>query len=161
MNRRAEKIKSISGKIVENAKGVDPAVVDTKPRAAEHDSFAVRPVLVRAASCGPREEGQVNARQKVSVGLAVLSASIIGAAQAHKFSDWSPPVSLGAVVNSADGEAGSAISKDGLSFYFNSNRPGGLGLIDIYVSRRASIHDPWGPPQNLGPVYLLGPDHIE
>jgi len=36
MNRRAEKIKSISGKIVENAKEVDPVVFDAKPRAAEH-----------------------------------------------------------------------------------------------------------------------------
>jgi WD40-like Beta Propeller Repeat len=82
----------------------------------------------------------------------VLSAIVICPAQAQQFSDWSPPVSLGAVINSAGNEAGSSISKDGLSFYFQSDRPGGLGLADIYVSRRASINDPWGPPQNLGPV---------
>jgi len=34
--RRRKKIKSISRKIVENAKEVDPVVFDAKPRAAEH-----------------------------------------------------------------------------------------------------------------------------
>ena len=28
---------------------------------------------------------------------------------------------------------------------------GGLGGSDIWVSQRASLDDPWGPPQNLGP----------
>lgn len=31
-----------------------------------------------------------------------------------------------------------------------SDRPGGSGGLDVYVSRRSSINDPWGPPQNLG-----------
>lgn len=31
-----------------------------------------------------------------------------------------------------------------------SDRTGGLGGLDIYVTRRASINDPWGPLQNLG-----------
>jgi hypothetical protein len=35
---------------------------------------------------------------------------------------------------------------DLLELYFNSNRPGGPGLQDIYVSRRARTTDPWGPP---------------
>src|SRR3989449_4160539 len=29
--------------------------------------------------------------------------------------------------------------------------PGGLGDLDIWVSQRASVNDPWGPPQPLGP----------
>lgn len=41
-------------------------------------------------------------------------------------------------------------SRDGKSFYMASNRPGGLGGIDIWVSTRASADDPWGPPTNLG-----------
>lgn len=32
-----------------------------------------------------------------------------------------------------------------------SERSGGQGGQDIYVARRASINDPWGPLQNLGP----------
>ena len=45
-----------------------------------------------------------------------------------------------------------SISKDGLSLYFASNRAGGFGRQDIWVSRRAGIDDAWGPPQNLGPA---------
>jgi hypothetical protein len=66
--------------------------------------------------------------------------------------DWGPPTDLGPVVNSpiAD-DMGPCISFDGLELYFQSNRPGGAGLDDIWVSRRATRDDPWGPPENLGP----------
>lgn len=42
------------------------------------------------------------------------------------------------------------VTKTGLSLYFGSDRPGGSGGLDIWVSHRATINDPWGPPQNLG-----------
>ena len=45
-----------------------------------------------------------------------------------------------------------AISKDGLSLYFASNRPGGFGGEDIYVSQRETRDDEWGPAMNLGPI---------
>ena len=61
-------------------------------------------------------------------------------------------MNLGPVVNSAGNDVGVAVSKDGLSLYFNSNRPGTLGQSDIYVSQRASVDDPWGAPVNLGPT---------
>ncbi len=52
------------------------------------------------------------------------------------------------------------MTKTGLSLYFASDRPGGAGGLDIYVSRRASINDPWGPPQRLGaPINTEGNDH--
>jgi hypothetical protein len=65
---------------------------------------------------------------------------------------WSPPVHLGPSVNSPFNDYHPAISPDGLSLYFTSDRPGGFGREDIWVSRRASIHDEWGEAQNLGPV---------
>jgi hypothetical protein len=83
----------------------------------------------------------------------VVTLSIIilcGLARAQKFSDWSAPINLGAVVNSAFSDQQPAISKNGLSLYFTSNRPGGLGGFDIYVAQRASVDDPWGTPVNLG-----------
>ena len=43
------------------------------------------------------------------------------------------------------------ISRDGKTFYIASNRPGGLGGIDIWVSTRAGENEPWGPPVNVGP----------
>jgi hypothetical protein len=73
-------------------------------------------------------------------------------AHAQRYSDWSAPVNLGPAINSAFSDQGPAISKNGLSLYFTSNRPGGLGGFDMYVSQRASIDDAWGSPVNLGPT---------
>jgi hypothetical protein len=42
-------------------------------------------------------------------------------------------------------------SPDGLSVYMASNRPGGQGLLDIWVARRDSTSAPFGAPENLGP----------
>jgi WD40-like Beta Propeller Repeat len=42
------------------------------------------------------------------------------------------------------------IARDGKTFYMASNRPGGLGGIDIWVSTRASRDAPWGAPVNVG-----------
>jgi len=79
-----------------------------------------------------------------------LAASVLLAAP--PFSEWSAPVNLGPPINSAFRDAGPALSKDGLSLYFTSNRPGGMGGTDIWVSQRASREDPWGEPVNLGPT---------
>ncbi len=68
-----------------------------------------------------------------------------------EYGAWSDPVNLGPVVNSPYNDQHPAISKDGLSLYITSDRPGGLGGSDIWVSHRASIDDPWGAPENLGP----------
>jgi Tol biopolymer transport system component len=43
-------------------------------------------------------------------------------------------------------------SPDSKTFYMASNRTGGLGGIDIWVSTRARVDDPWGAPVNLGPT---------
>ncbi len=66
--------------------------------------------------------------------------------------DWGPPTNLGSVVNSPNGDdMGPCISSDGLELYFQSSRPGGEGLDDIWVTRRHTRDDPWGEPENLGP----------
>jgi WD40-like Beta Propeller Repeat len=49
-------------------------------------------------------------------------------------------------------------SPDRLSLYMASNRPGGLGGIDIWVSHRPSTSDPWGAPENLGEPVNSGAD---
>jgi WD40-like Beta Propeller Repeat len=41
-------------------------------------------------------------------------------------------------------------SPDGLSLYIASNRPGGMGGLDIWVATRSSTSAGWGAPQNLG-----------
>jgi Tol biopolymer transport system component len=67
---------------------------------------------------------------------------------------WGPPVNLGPPLNTADRDAGPSIPLDGLSLYFNSDRPGGFGRSassDLWVSNRATTDDAWGEPVNLGP----------
>ena len=66
--------------------------------------------------------------------------------------DWSAPVNLGATVNSSAWDGGPCISADGLSLYFWSNRSGGYGSNDIWVTTRETIHEDWGTPVNLGPT---------
>jgi hypothetical protein len=86
--------------------------------------------------------------------LVTLLVIVVGIAsvQARRFSDWSEPVNLGPIVNSLSSDQQPAISKNGLSLYFTSNRPGGLGGFDLQVAQRKSVDDPWGPPVNLGPT---------
>ena len=83
--------------------------------------------------------------------LASLALAWAASANAQKFSDWKPPVNLGAVINSGVNNQHPAISKDNLSLYYSSDRTGTLGILDIWVSQRASVDEPWGGPQNFGP----------
>jgi hypothetical protein len=66
------------------------------------------------------------------------------------WSAWSEPVNLGKPVNTEFREINPSLSADGLSLYFVSNRPGGFGGNDIWVSRRESRRAAWEPPVNLG-----------
>ncbi len=85
-------------------------------------------------------------------GMLALVIAQAPSAHGQRYSDWSAPVNLGPVINSAFSDQGPAISKDGRSLYFTSNRPGGLGGFDMYVSQREGVHEPWGSPVNLGPT---------
>ncbi|MDN3585317.1 OmpA family protein [Pedobacter aquatilis] len=64
--------------------------------------------------------------------------------------DWGEPYNVGKPVNSEYWESQPAISPDGRTLYFISNRPGGSGGYDIWKS---TITDDakWGPATNLGP----------
>jgi len=90
--------------------------------------------------------------------LAVAVLALLGlhpAADGQKFTEWSAPVNLGPVVNSTYSEAGTYVSRDGLSLYFGSTREGGVGAagtFDIWVSHRETSDGAWGPPVNVGPV---------
>lgn len=57
---------------------------------------------------------------------------------------------MGTTLNSTDNEIAPTISPNGLSLYLVSNRPGGSGGNDIWVSQRATLTSAWGTPQNLG-----------
>jgi Tol biopolymer transport system component len=65
--------------------------------------------------------------------------------------DWGTPVNLGATFNVGRNITPS-ISAEGLSLYFSSNRSGGSGSMDIWITTRETIDDFWGDPLNLGPI---------
>jgi outer membrane protein OmpA-like peptidoglycan-associated protein len=62
---------------------------------------------------------------------------------------WTKPVTMGSPVNSSSGETGASLSKDGNALYFSSDRSGGYGKFDIYLSRKSS-GGKWSSPINMG-----------
>lgn len=64
--------------------------------------------------------------------------------------NWSRPKNLGSVVNSKYWESQPSLSSDGKTLYFASNRPGGYGGRDLWVTNQED--DEWSQPQNLGPL---------
>jgi len=85
---------------------------------------------------------------------------------------WSEGRNLGPVVNSSHWDSQPCLSADGHTLYFSSNRPGGQGERDLWMSRRSSSGNSgsaaasegvassgaalrpgeWTAPVNLGPV---------
>lgn len=54
--------------------------------------------------------------------------------------NWSPPVNLGLLINSAGEDIGFRMAGDGLTAYFSSNRKSGMGGQDIYLALFRKIH---------------------
>ncbi|MFC1603476.1 protein kinase [Planctomycetota bacterium] len=65
--------------------------------------------------------------------------------------DWSSVVNLGSTINSSADDLTPSISFDGLSLFFGSNRPGGFGNRDLWLTTRETPHNDWGTPINLAP----------
>ncbi len=64
---------------------------------------------------------------------------------------WQDAVNLGPQVNSEVSDHHSLPSADGLSLYVTSNKEGGYGAEDIYITTQDE-NGVWGPMVNLGPL---------
>ena len=64
-------------------------------------------------------------------------------------SHWSKTTKLNKNINTKYWESHAFISEDGNQLVFASDRPGGFGGLDLYLSRK--INGDWGPEVNLGP----------
>lgn len=62
---------------------------------------------------------------------------------------WSPITKLNKNINSKYWESHGFISDGGDKLIFASDRPGGLGGLDLYICTK--VKGDWGPPVNLGP----------
>jgi hypothetical protein len=51
-------------------------------------------------------------------------------------------------INSDSEDIGPSLTRDGRTLFLYSNRPGGFGGFDVYVSRRTAVA--WSKPENLG-----------
>ena len=66
--------------------------------------------------------------------------------------EWGIAKNLGPVCNTPFREEAPYISADGLSLFFTSDRDGGYGGVDIWVSTRRTKQEPWTEPFNMGPL---------
>ncbi|MCU0461995.1 MAG: hypothetical protein MUF36_08290 [Bacteroidales bacterium] len=64
---------------------------------------------------------------------------------------WTPIVRLNKNINTKFYESHASVSADGKRLFFTSNREGGQGGLDIYMSEKEASGD-WGIPVNLGPA---------
>jgi len=87
---------------------------------------------------------------KKTISLVLVLALGLVAKVANADFTFGTPTNLGPTVNSSAKDGSPSISADGLSLFFTSRRPGSLGRWDLWVTTRASISEPWGPPLNLG-----------
>jgi len=62
---------------------------------------------------------------------------------------WTDPQPLTSTINSKYKESHASISPEQDILYFTSDRPGGFGGLDIYMSKKLP-NGKWGLPQNLG-----------
>lgn len=72
---------------------------------------------------------------------------------------WSTPVNLGPAVNSRSWDSQPSLSSDGNKLYFASERPGGLGRKDIWMSE-LKPDGTWKTSVNLGPKINTSQDEV-
>ena len=69
----------------------------------------------------------------------------------EKDGTWSEPKTLGKKIDTEYDEMTPYLASDGATLYFSSNRPGGLGDNDIWMSKRLDkTWQKWSEPVNLG-----------
>lgn len=73
---------------------------------------------------------------------------------------WEAPVNLGPTVNTPANDNGPSLSPDGRELFFVSNRSGGAGLADLYLSRRIRSNGGyvWDTAMPLSPLNTAGID---
>src|SRR5215218_1386288 len=97
-------------------------------------------------------------RRTLLVLTAAIAALPAATAQAMHFSPWGDPVKIDEIagshpdLNTTSLDGCPIESPDGRDLYMASNRPGGQGLLDIWVAHRDDPGEPYGAPENLGPA---------
>ena len=88
--------------------------------------------------------------------MAILAGLVRPTRAAQTFSNWSAPTPV-TTLNTAANDEYAVLSKDELTIYFTSDRPGsqrrtdGTFSLDLWFATRDSVDSPWSEPQNMGP----------
>jgi Tol biopolymer transport system component len=95
----------------------------------------------------------------VAVAVVMVLSGATAALASGGSDEWSPAESIetfGAGAhenfNTASNDGCPFISADGKKFFIASNRPGTLGMNDIWVSTRANKNQPWSEPKQVGGI---------
>lgn len=72
---------------------------------------------------------------------------------------WSEPINLGSNINTEFWESSPSLSPDKNALYFSSDRPGGLGGKDLYVSYRLA-NGKWSEAVNMGSLINTKGDEL-
>jgi hypothetical protein len=72
---------------------------------------------------------------------------------------WAAPKPA-TTLNTDARETGLALSEDGLTIYWSSDRDGGAGGLDIYSSERSTLEAPWSEPVRVSALSSGGDDLI-
>lgn len=106
-----------------------------------NDSIAI----CNEATVGTSTDGQIILTYRVNKGQGSLYASSLNNNR------WTSPEKLAKMTNIKGWEPNESISADGTVLYFSSDRPGGFGGKDIYLSKKQPNGD-WGKAYNIGPI---------
>ncbi len=69
----------------------------------------------------------------------------------NKNNEWTEPQNIGLTINTEFWESNPSLSPDKKDLYFSSDRPGGFGGKDIWVSHKTNKGN-WGKPENMGSI---------
>ena len=115
----------------------------------------------RAAELGPVNspftEGFQNCARRLDAVLLFRSTGGSGGrdiwvtSRATRSEPWTAPLNLGPAVNGPGNDWCPALSPDALLLIFQSDRPGGFGGDDFWISTRTSTSGPWSAAVHPGP----------
>jgi hypothetical protein len=77
--------------------------------------------------------------QSNRAGSTGIAADLWVATRASTLDPWSSPVNLGISINTTSAEQNPYLSSDGKTLFFASDRPGGSGGVDLYISTRTKL----------------------
>lgn len=125
------------------------------------DGYWSKPEMLRISNYGKYDRGRQNGASMANDGQTLLfymteeSGGLNNDLYVCFLQDdktWSEPKSLGKKINLKKfNETTPYLAPDGVTLYFSSNRPGGLGYNDIWMTKRLDESwQKWSDPVNLG-----------